>query len=98
MLQRLYRPAMVVALLTFFVAGFAAYLTLSSFSISSGPTEDELWPGTREWAESRLDDMTLEEKVSQLFSARAYSHYTSVDDPRSEERRVGKECQYQRAP
>ncbi len=56
-------------------------MTLSFFSFSSGPTEDELWPGTAEWAESQLSEMSLEQKVSQLFSARAYSHYTSVDDP-----------------
>lgn len=84
MLLRLHRPALILGALVLFLAGFAAYVTLSFLSFSSGPTEDELWPGTAEWAESQLASMTLEQKVSQLFSARAYSHYTSVDDPEYE--------------
>ena len=81
MLQRLSRPAFIIGALAVFIAGFAAYVTFSFFSFTSGPTADELWPGTEAWAEAQLSEMTLEEKVSQLFSARAYSHYASADNP-----------------
>lgn len=81
MLQRFSRPVLIIGGLAVLIAGFAAYVTFSFFSFSSGPTADELWPGTEAWAEEQLAGMTLEEKVSQLFSARAYSHYASDDDP-----------------
>jgi beta-glucosidase-like glycosyl hydrolase/CubicO group peptidase (beta-lactamase class C family) len=43
-----------------------------------------MWPGAGAWATSVLDTLTLKEKVSQLFSARAYGRFRSVDDPRYE--------------
>ncbi|MEM1128440.1 MAG: glycoside hydrolase family 3 N-terminal domain-containing protein [Bacteroidota bacterium] len=46
------------------------------------PTLDDLFPGTGAWTERTLEAMTLEEKVAQLFSARAYGSYRSADDPR----------------
>lgn len=33
------------------------------------------------WVDDELAQMSLEQKVSQLFAARAYGHYASVDDP-----------------
>ena len=80
-MQRLSRPALVLLALAVFIGGFSAYFALSISIFKSGPTEDELWPGTAEWAQEQLAEMNLEQKVSQLFSVRAYSHYTSTDDP-----------------
>ena len=71
--------------LALFIAGFTAYLTLKLPVFSSGPTEDDLWPGTEKWAREQLSRLTLEQKVSQLFAARANSYYTSEDDPRYQE-------------
>lgn len=81
MLQRLHRPALILGTLAVFIAGFTAYVTITLPNSSSAPTEDELWPGTAEWARDQMADLTLEQKVSQLFSVRAYSLYTSEDDP-----------------
>ncbi|MEX1054833.1 MAG: glycoside hydrolase family 3 N-terminal domain-containing protein [Rhodothermales bacterium] len=80
-MQRLNRPILVVVVLAAVIAGFTAYFTLNLSILKSGPTQDDLWPGTASWAEEQLSEMSLEEKVSQLFSVRAYSHYESVDDP-----------------
>lgn len=81
MLQRLHRPALILGTLALFIAGFTAYVTLNLPLFPDGPTQDDLWPGTSEWAQKRLSQLTLEQKVSQLFAARAYSTYTSEDDP-----------------
>ena len=85
MLHRFNQPALILLTLALFVAGFTAYLTLNLPVFSSGPTEDDLWPGTEEWAREQLSQLTLEQKISQLFAARAYSFYTSEDDPRYRE-------------
>ena len=45
------------------------------------PTSDP-WPEDGEaWAEATLAEMTLEEKVSQLFSSYAYAYFKSADSP-----------------
>lgn len=81
MLQRLHRPALIFGTLAVFIAGFTAYVTLTPPLLDPPPTEDELWPGTAGWAQDQLELLTLEQKVSQLFSARATSHFTSEDHP-----------------
>ena len=49
--------------------------------ISSGPPgAEDLWPDTEAWATEQLLSMTLEEKVSQLFSVRAYGRMMDPDD------------------
>lgn len=53
------------------------YLQPDSYLHADVPTEAELFPGTGAWAQAVLDTLTLEEKVSQLFSARAYSESRS---------------------
>ncbi len=42
---------------------------------------EEYLEGTGAWARGILRDLTLEQKVSQLFSSYAYGVYTSEDDP-----------------
>ncbi|MDZ4700785.1 MAG: glycoside hydrolase family 3 N-terminal domain-containing protein [Rhodothermales bacterium] len=42
---------------------------------------EEYLEGTGAWARSTLRQLTLEQKVSQLFSSYAYGVYTSADDP-----------------
>ena len=81
MLQRLHRRALIIGTLAVFIAGFTLYVTLTLPFSNAAPTEDSLWPGTSDWADDLLSEMTLEEKVSQLFSVRANSIYTSEDDP-----------------
>src|SRR5690606_30485475 len=43
--------------------------------------EDRIWPETGTWAAEELARLTLEQKVSQLFSVPAYGRYTNMDDP-----------------
>lgn len=43
--------------------------------------EDTVWPETGTWAADQLAGLSLEQKVSQLFSVPAYGRYTSMDDP-----------------
>lgn len=81
MMQRIHQPILIMGTLAVFIAGFTAYVTLNLPLFPDGPTQDELWPGTSEWARDQLAQLTLEQKVSQLFAARAYSYYASEDDP-----------------
>src|SRR5690554_3959400 len=85
-------PALFAVLFILFVTagGFATSIRFgsrpsASGPFTSGPTQDDLWPETEDWARTQLAGMTLEEKIAQLFSARAYSHYTSEDDPAYQE-------------
>lgn len=80
MLQKLHRPALILGTLAVFIAGFTAYVTFTLPFSAAAPTEDELWPGTADWADEQLAALTLEQKVSQLFSVRGNSLYTSEDD------------------
>lgn len=84
MLQRLHRPVLILGTLAVFIVGFTAYVTFTLPFSTTAPTEDDLWPGTADWAAEQLDALSLEQKVSQLFSARANSFYTSEDDPEYE--------------
>lgn len=58
-----------------------------TFSFSSSKTEqpedqyEQYLEGTGAWAESTLESLTLEEKISQLFFHSAYGVYSSADDP-----------------
>ncbi len=81
MLQRLHRPAFILGTLAVFIAGFTAYVTLTFPFSPAAPSEDELWPGTAAWAKEQMAALSLEQKISQLFSVRANSLYTSEDDP-----------------
>ncbi len=47
-------------------------------------TPAEVWPGTGAWAMETLAALTLEEKVSQMFSVYAYGHFASADSPEYE--------------
>ena len=49
-------------------------------SIFSPPDAEDLWPDTETWAEEQLQAMTLEERVAQLFSVRAYGQWPAPDD------------------
>ncbi len=44
------------------------------------PTKHDVFPGTGTWAQATLDSLTLEQKVAQLFSARAYSTFRNNAD------------------
>ena len=57
-----------------------AYVLLLANIFPGPPDADDLWPGTEAWAEEQLRSMTLEEKVSQLFSVRAYGRMMDPDD------------------
>ena len=57
-----------------------AYVLLLADIFPGPPDADDLWPGTEAWAEEQLRSMTLEEKVSQLFSVRAYGRMMDPDD------------------
>ena len=58
-----------------------------TFSFSSSKPEEpadqyeQYLEGTGDWAETTLEAMSLEEKVSQLFFPAAYGVYRSADDP-----------------
>lgn len=58
----------------------AAYILIRTDVFSGPPDADDLWPDTAAWAEEQLRAMTLEEKVSQLFSVRAYGRAMDPDD------------------
>ncbi len=85
MLQRLHRPALILGTLALFIVGFTAYVTRNLPSLSVSVSQNELWPGTEDWAREQLSQLTLEQKVSQLFAARAFSYYTSEDDEEYQE-------------
>ncbi len=75
----LHRRLLLGAVLTL-GALIAAYVLFLSDLSSSPPDTDDLWPDTEAWAEEQLRSMTLEEKVSQLFSVRAYGRMMDPDD------------------
>ncbi len=79
-----YPRFLLVAALVFAAAIIAYVLTLTDVAVAP-PDADDLWPGTGVWAEEQLQAMTLEEKVSQLFSVRAYGRATDPDDPAYQE-------------
>ncbi len=81
MLQQFRHPLLILGTLVVFVVGFAMYFTFSFSMLAVGPSADELWPGTATWAEHQLESMPLEDKVSQLFSVRAYGYVPNTDDP-----------------
>ena len=58
----------------------AAYVLILPGIFSGSPDADDLWPDTEAWATEQLQSMTLEEKVSQLFSVRAYGRMMDPDD------------------
>lgn len=73
--------------LAFIIGLFALFAliwtTYSTQSIPKAPPQEStnVWTETNPWAETQLAQMTLEQKVSQLFSSYAYGHFTSEDDP-----------------
>jgi len=75
-LHRRFLPGVALAL----GALIAAYALILSGIFSGPPDADDLWPDTEAWAEEQLLSMTLEEKVSQLFSVRAYGRMMDPDD------------------
>ena len=46
----------------------------------SPPDAEALWPNTKAWAKEQLQAMTLEERVAQLFSVRAYGQRPAAGD------------------
>ena len=84
MLRLLSRRGLLIAAI--FVLLFAVFFYFmqapAAPSAQAAPRTGELWPDTGPWAEKTLRSLTLEEKVSQMFSARAYGRFKSVDDPR----------------
>ncbi len=63
-----------------------AFLMLGCFTLvkKTPPppvTSSSLWAGLGSWTEGKLETMTLEQKVSHLFSSYAYGRYKSTDDP-----------------
>ena len=77
-MPRLLRPVAAVLLL----AGVAAlaWAALGNGAVFSRTDEADLFPGAGPWADETLRSLSLEEKVSQLFSAYAYGRFTSADD------------------
>jgi len=66
------------------VIAVPAWVTFSFSSSKPEQPEDQYeqyLEGTGAWAESTLESLTLEEKVSQLFFHSAYGVYSSADDP-----------------
>ncbi len=78
------RPLRPLACAVGFVALLALGWNTCGSGTLSGPARTprpDVWPGTGAWAEARLADLTLEQKVSQLFASYAYGTFTSADDP-----------------
>lgn len=84
MLLSLARTRPVVFVLALFVVGFTGFTVYVARQAAAPipPTgSTNLWPGAGPWATAQLERLTLDEKIAQLFSVRAYSYFTSVDDP-----------------
>ncbi len=80
-MSRFRYPRFLLVAALVFVAAIIAYI-LTRTDVAPGPPDaDDLWPGTTAWAEEQLQVMTLEEKVSQLFSVRTYGRATDPDGP-----------------
>ncbi len=73
MMHRLRYAAYVVSFLTLFVLGCNLFW--------NRPQAETPWPGLGGWAEAQLETLTLEQKVSHLFSSYAYGRFKSTDDP-----------------
>lgn len=80
-MSRFRHPRFLLVAALVFVAAVVAYLLTLPPAAVVPPDADDLWPGTEVWAEEQLQAMTLKEKVSQLFSVRAYGRATDPDDP-----------------
>ena len=80
-MPRFRHPRLLLVASLLFAAALVAYVLTRSGDAPGPPDADALWPGTAAWAEEQLQAMTLEEKVSQLFSVRAYGRATDPDDP-----------------
>lgn len=61
------------------LVGFTAYVTLRQ--TRQPGTREEPFPGTGDWAKSVLAEMTLEQKVSQLFVTASTGEFMNVNDP-----------------
>lgn len=72
-MHRLRYAAYAVSLLTLFVLGCNLFL--------NHPPANTPWTGLGGWAEAQLETLTLEQKVSHLFSSYAYGRFKSTDDP-----------------
>ncbi|MEX0599581.1 MAG: serine hydrolase, partial [Rhodothermales bacterium] len=81
MLQRFQHVLVVLATLVVFIAGVLSYFTFTYFTLSTAPSEEDLWPRTEEWAENHLEAMSLPEKVSQLLSIRTAEPAATDTDP-----------------
>lgn len=79
-MSRLFKRRFLLGVVLALGALIAAYALIHSIPLLGPPDADDLWPDTEEWAEEQLRSMTLEEKVSQLFSVRAYGRMTDPDD------------------
>lgn len=58
----------------------SACLTNAKRSMTTTPSPD-VWPISGTWAETELNRLTLEQKVSQLIAVPAFGKYKSADDP-----------------
>ncbi|HEX7070974.1 MAG TPA: glycoside hydrolase family 3 N-terminal domain-containing protein [Rhodothermales bacterium] len=78
-MTRSHQHLLLLAVFLVVLFGFTAYVTLRS-TRSPGTREDP-FPGTGEWARSVLADLTLEQKVSQLFVTSTTAEFMNVNDP-----------------
>ena len=79
----LHRYRYLIVALAAIALAIAAIVTRRHYDTS--PSADQLWPNTSQWAQEQIEAMTLEEKVSQLFSVRAYGRPMDADDPEYQE-------------
>jgi len=79
-MRRIHQHILILITLALFLFGLTAYVTLRQ---GHGPpaTKEEPFPGTGGWARTVLGQMTLEEKVSQLFLASTTAEFMNVDSP-----------------
>ncbi len=80
MLRTLLRPPILAAFTLLALIGFLA-LVFSPPTMARMDRPVELWDETGEWAQETLAEMTLEEKVAQLFVIRAYGDFKSEESP-----------------
>ena len=71
---------LILAVFAVVLFGFTAYVTLQTTRMPA--TREEPFPGTGAWAAAVLEEMTLEEKVSQLFVASSTAEFMNLADPR----------------
>ena len=86
MLRLLSRRVLLVAVtLLLLLAVFLYFMQGPAGPVQVAPRADALWPDTGPWAEETMSQLSLEEKVAQMFAARAYGTFKSADDREFEE-------------